>query len=209
MTTSAQQSLAILRDTSHFGWYMVPLFLLVVYVYCREVEAGRWSRVLAALALLGMDLFNEIWNGLVFHFTQYAPIWGIGHQTSWLLLMGLTIEIALNFAVMGLAATMMLPRDRALRWLGINNRLWFAVINSLLCVAFEVFLNHIGMLVWEWPFWNARQPWLIFLIGYLPFFLVCYWVYDMPSRRRQLAVVAGLLSLDALALAILIPLGWL
>ncbi len=77
-TESASQALSILRDGSQFQWYVIPLFALVVYVYAVEIERQNWSLVFAGLAFWGMDWFNEIWNGLVFHFTGHAPVWGTG-----------------------------------------------------------------------------------------------------------------------------------
>lgn len=209
LTPNAQHSLSLLRDTSHFGWYIVPMFVFVIYAYFREVEHRNWSRVLAALAFWGMDWFNEIWNALVLHFSQFAPVWGTAHESSWLILIGLNVEITLNFAIMGLAATMALPLDKNLKIAGISNRLWFAAGNSVLCVLVEIALNHFGMLTWDWPWWNASHPLGIFLLGYLPFFLVCFWVYDMECRQRQIYTVAGILGFDALLMAILIPMGWI
>ena len=197
----------MLRDTTHFSWTIVPLFVIVIYLFFRQAEMRNWSRILAALALWGMDWFNEIWNALVNHFTG-KPVWGIAHDSSWLILIGLNIEIVLMFAVMGLACTLLLPADKHLRIAGLNNRLVFACVNSALCVLVEIALNHFGMLTWAWPWWNARQPWLIFLIGYLPFFLVAYAVYDLQSLRRQIATVGTILGLDTLALAIFLSLGW-
>lgn len=198
-----------LRDPSHFSWTIVPLFVIVVYLFFRQAELGNWSRILAALALWGMDWINEIANALIYHFSGYAPVWGIGHESSWLILIGINVEITLMFLVMGLASTLLLPADRTMRILGINNRVFFACANSLLCVLVELALNRFGMLVWRWPWWNATHPWLIFLLGYLPFFGVAYAVYDMTSRRRQIFTVAGILGIDALALAIFLSLGWI
>lgn len=183
--------------------------MIVVYLYFRQAELGNWSRILAALALWGMDWINEILNALVLRFTGYAPVWGIGHESSWLILIGINVEITLMFLVMGLAATTLLPADKGLRVFGINNRLFFACANSVICVLVELVLNHFGMLIWRWPWWNATHPWLIFLLGYLPFFLVAYAVYDMESRRRQMATVAAILGVDAIALATFISLGWM
>lgn len=59
-----------------------------------------------------------------------------------------------------------------------------------------------GALVWEWPAWNLSAPWLIWLIGYLPFFVVAYWVHDMASLKRQIAVVATLAAGVAVALVV-------
>lgn len=198
-----------LRDPSHFSWTIVPLFVIVVYLYFRQAELGNWSRILAALALWGMDWVNEILNALVYRFTGYAPVWGIGHESSWLILIGINVEITLMFLVMGLAATTLLPADKSLRILGMSNRLFFACANSVICVLVELVLNRFGMLVWRWPWWNATHPWLIFLLGYLPFFLVAYAVYDMQSRRRQIATVGAILGIDAIALAVFLSSGWI
>ena len=76
LTESAAQALSILRDTSLFQWYIIPLFALVVYVYSVEIERRNWNLVFAGLAFWGMDWINEIWNSLVLHFSGYAPMWG-------------------------------------------------------------------------------------------------------------------------------------
>jgi hypothetical protein len=123
--------------------------------------------------------------------------------------MGLNIEICFNFALMGLAATMLMPKDKAKRIVGLPNRLVMAVINSALCVCVELVLHQFGMLVWEWPWWNASHPLPILLFGYLPFFLVSYWVYDMTSVRRQMAVVAMIFAIDLLAASTFVGLGWI
>lgn len=201
-TDSAAQALAILRDPAQFQWYVIPLFALIVYVYAVEIERRRWSLVFAGLAFWGMDWFNEIWNGLVFHFTQYAPVWGAPGKTAYLLLIGLNIEITFMFAIAGITFAKMLPADRRLRILGIPNRLFFAVAGAIFCVIVEVLLNAAGALTWDYPWWNARAPWLIFLFGYLTFFLVSFWVYDMRSVRTQAVTVGAILGIDLLALVV-------
>lgn len=82
-----------------------------------------------------------------------------------------------------------LPADKRLKILGIPNRLVLAVAGSIFCVFVEVLLNLAGALTWDCAFWGRRAPWLIFLIGYLPFFLVSFWVYDMESIRKKLMAV--------------------
>ena len=113
-TQSAAQALKILRDGSQFQWYVIPLFALVVYVYAVEVERKRWDLVFAGLAFWGMDWFNEIWNGLAFHFTQYAPVWGAPGKTAFLILIGLNIEICFMFAIAGITFSKLLPADKRL-----------------------------------------------------------------------------------------------
>ena len=94
MSQSASQALSILRDGSHFQWYVIPLLTFVFYVYTVEAEKRNWNLVLAGLAFWGMDWFNEIVNGLVLRFTGYAPIWGEPGSTAFLILVGLNIETA-------------------------------------------------------------------------------------------------------------------
>lgn len=207
---TALQAQSLLRDSSQFSWSIIPLLLVVLYIYFREAEEGNWNRILAALAFWGMDWFNEIWNGLVFHFSEFAPVWAApGGDTAYLILIGLNIEISFMFAITGIAATLALPKDKKLKILGINNRLLFAIVMSIMSVIVEIVLNQIGALTWEWTFWNAKAPYLIFLLGYMPFYLVCYWVYDMESRKQQLMVVGGLYTLVISALAVFGGLGWL
>lgn len=210
MTEAAQQALAILRDGSQFKWYVIPLFALVVYVYAAEIEKKNWSLVFAGLAYWGMDWFNEIWNGLVFHLTGKAPVWGAPGDTAFLILIGLNIEIAFMFAIAGIAFGKMLPADKKLKIAGLPNRLFFAIGGSIFCVVVEVLLNAVGALTWDYAWWSAGAPWLIFLIGYLPFFLVSFWVHDMQRVCSQAAVVSVILGVDALAILIFgVGLGWL
>ena len=201
-TESAAQALSILRDGSQFQWYVIPLFALVVYVYAVEIERRNWNLVFAGLAFWGMDWFNEIWNGLVFHFTNYAPVWGAPGKTAYLILIGLNIEICFMFFISGIAFAKMLPRDKHLKIAGIPNRLVFAVAGSIFCVFVEVLLNAIGALTWDYSWWDAGSPWLIFLIGYLTFFLVSFWVYDMDSIRKKAITVGTILGIDVAALIV-------
>ena len=201
-TESASQALRILRDGSQFQWYVIPLFALVVYVYAAEIERGNWSLVFAGLAYWGMDWFNEIWNGLVFHFTQYAPVWGAPGKTAYLILIGLNIEICFMFAIAGVTFSKMLPRDKKMKVLGLPNRLFFAIIGSIFCVFVEVLLNAAGALTWDYTWWRAGVPWLIFLIGYLPFFLVAFWVFDMESVKQKAITVGSILGFDLVCLVV-------
>jgi len=209
-TQSAAQALRLLRDGSQFQWYVIPLFALVVYVYAVEIERKRWDFIFAGLAFWGMDWFNEIWNGLVFHFTQYAPVWGAPGKTAFLILIGLNIEICFMFAIAGVTFAKMLPADKQLRVLAIPNRLLFAVTGSIFCVFVEVLLNSVGALTWEYAWWNARAPWLIFLIGYLTFFLVSFWVFDMDGIKKQATTVGAIFAVDIIGLTLFgAILGWI
>ena len=203
---SAEQALQILRDGSQFQWYVIPLLALVVYVYAQEVQKRDWSTVMAGLAFWGMDWFNEIWNGLVFHFRGYAPVWGAPGKTAYLILIGLNIEICFMFAIAGITFSKILPADRSLKIGGVPNRLIVAIAGSIFCVLVEYLLNGAGALTWDYAWWNRGAPWLIFLLGYLPFFVVAFWVHDMPRVSTKVAVVGGILGTDAVCLLIFVGL---
>jgi hypothetical protein len=201
-TNAAVEASRILRDGNLFQWYVITLFALVVYVYAVEIERKNWNLFFAGLAFWGMDWFNEIWNGLVFHYTNYAPVWGAPGKTAYLILIGLNIEICFMFAVAGIAFGKLLPADKRLRILGVPNRLFLAITGSAFCVFVEVLFNAVGALTWDYSWWNARAPWLIFLVGYLYFFLVSFWVHDMESFRNKAITVGGILGFDLLAIII-------
>jgi hypothetical protein len=210
ITESAQQALSILRDGSQYQWYVITLFALVVYVYAVEIERRNWSLVFAGLAFWGMDWFNELWNSLVFYLTNYAPVWGAPGKTAYLILIGLNIEICFMFAIAGIAFGKMLPPDKKLKILGLPNRLVIAVGGAIFCVFIEVLLNMIGALTWDYSWWSAKAPWLIFLIGYLPFFLVSFWVHDMETLKQKITTVGVIYGVDLVILVVFgLILGWL
>ena len=199
-----------MRDGSQFNWYVIPLFAFVVYVYAVEIERRNWSLVFAGLAFWGMDWFNEIWNSLVLHFSGYAPVWGAPGQTAYLILIGLNIEIMFMFAIAGIGFGKMLLPDKKTKILGIPNRLFIAIAGSAFCVFVEVLLNAIGALTWDYPWWSAGAPWLIFLFGYLHFFLVGFWVHDMQSVRKKAITVGAIFGFDILLILIFgVMLKWI
>ena len=201
-TDAARQAVSILRDAGQFQWHVIPILLLVLYVYANEIERRNWNVVFAGLALFGMDWFNEILNSLVFHFTQYAPLWSAPADTAFLILIGLNIEISFNFAIMGIVVAKTLPPDPATRILGVPNRWFLAVAASAFCVGIELFLNAAGALTWDYWWWNVRMPWLILLFGYLTFFVVAFWVHDMPTLRQKVRTVGAIFAFDAVCLLV-------
>jgi len=200
MTEASKSALAILRDTSQFQWYLIPIFVLVIYVYANEIEKRNWSLVLAGLAFWGMDWFNEIWNGLALHFTERSALWTTPGKSAFVIFVGLNIEITLMFAILGIVLIKMLPKDKHARIFGIPNRWFFAALNSVLCVIIEVILNRAHALIWEYSFWNWPNVWLIIIFGYLTFMVVSFWVYDMERLKNQIAAVALIFGVDLVAI---------
>jgi hypothetical protein len=210
MTEAAAKAFANLRDTSHFEWYIIPLLLIIIYIYGNEARQKNWSSIFAGLALWGCDWFNEIWNGLVFHFTQYAPVWGTPGKTAYEILIGLNLEICMMFFIMGVAASIILPQDKTLKIAGLPNRWFFIILLTTASVIVEIILNYFGVLTWDYSWWNVNAPWTIWIGGYFWFFLVCFWVYDMKTIRAKAITVGTILGIDLILLITFIGiLKWL
>lgn len=207
--TGTAEAEAILRDYGQFKWYVIPLLLVVINAYSDEIRNKNWSGVLAGLAFFLMDAFNEIWNGL-FHTATggYAAVWMCKYPTAYEPLMGWNIEIIFMFLLLGLASTKLLPEDKEKLVFGrINNRHLTAFVMAWLCVFIEIILNLIGALQWNYWWWQPNFPWILFIIGYWPFFMVAYHVYDLPTTKQQVRFVSIMGALVIIALAVFIPLG--
>jgi hypothetical protein len=200
----------ILRDSSQFKWYAVTLLVLVMYVYSVEVERRRWDIVFAGLAFWLADWFNEIVNALILHFSDRAPLWAVTGSTSYLILIGLCIEICFMFAISGIVYAKTLPPDPAVRILGMPNRLAIGLGFSILAVAVEVLLHETGYFHWDYWWWNWPFVPLIVVFGYLWFFMAAAWVFDMRDTRRQAGTVAAFAAVDLGLILVCGPLlGWI
>jgi hypothetical protein len=206
-TRDAQE---LLRDPAHFNWYVAMLLVLVLYVYANEIERRRWDVVFAGLAFWLADWINEIVNALVLHFSDRAALWTIDGGTAYLILIGLTVEISLMFAIAGVVYVKTLPPDRGERILGIPNRVAIALALSCFSVLFEVVVQGTGYWHWEYWWWNSPFVPLIVVFGYLWFFLVAAHVYDMGDTRRQARFVGAMAAIVATALVVFGPiLAWI
>ena len=209
-TSFTREAQHLLRHAGLFNWSTVTLLALVVYVYSVEVERANWDAVLAGLAFWLMDWANEIANALVLHFDGHAALWTVTGVSSYVILIGLTIEISLFFAINGVIFAKLLPRDPSVRILGLPNRWALAIGLSLVSVGVELLLHADGVFHWYYWWWNVASFPVIVVFGYLTFYVVAFWVHDMPARSRQLRVVGGLACLDLFAGLICGPLlGWI
>lgn len=200
----------LLRAGGLFQWSTVTLLALVVYVYAVEVERANWSAVLAGLTFWLMDWANEIVNALVLHFNGNAALWTVTGSSSFVILIGLTIEISLFFAINGVVFVKLLPADRSVRILGLPNRWAMAIGLSLTSVGVELLLHADGVFHWYYWWWNVASFPVIVVFGYLTFYVATFWVYDMPERGRQLRVVGSLAALVLTAGLVFGPLlGWI
>ena len=208
-----QSALEILRNpqaTMH--WYVVPLLLITMYIVQKQLHEKNYKVVLGAFALWGVDIFNEIWNSMICFISAYAPVWGtpvgVGN-TAWLLMIGYNIEISFMFLIMGVTVCLMLPEDPKKKILGINNRVFLCLVLTTLAVIIECFLNYCDLLTWEWAFWQRSCPWILWLIGYLPFFATAFYVHDRPTIKQSAMVTGGILGFDAVMIVICACLGWI
>lgn len=209
-TDFALQAQELLRDTSQFQWYVIPLLALVTYIYATEMYNKCWNAVFAGLAYWGADSINEILNSVFFHLNGRAPLWATPSDTAYLILIGLNIEIMFMFAIAGIAWSKMLLPDPHTKILGIPNRWFIALAGSAFCVLVEILLNSIDALTWDWPWWSATAPWLIYTVGYLWFFMIAFWVHDLGNVRRQSRVVGAMWGLVAVMVLVFgVWLGWL
>ncbi len=199
-----------IRDPSQFKWYAVTLLAFVLYAYATEVERGRWDVFAAGLAVWLADWFNEIINALILKASDRAPLWATTGPSAYQFLVGLNVEIMFMFALAGIVYVKLLPKDRAVRILGMPNRLAVALGLSVTSVAVELFLHATGTFHWEYWWWNTPFVPLIIVFGYLWFFLFAAWVYDAPDQGARWRRLGGLAAIDVvLALVFGVGLGWL
>jgi len=209
-TDATVRALHILRSPDYFQWYLIPFLAFVVYVYAVEVERKNWNTVLAGLAFYGLELFLEMLNALVLHFTHYSAVWTTPGNTAYLIFIGLTIEISMMFAVAGVAFAKLLPADKHARILRLPNRWFFVIANSVFCVFVEVILNRWGALVWAYSWWNWPNIWLIIIVGYSLYMIFSFWVHDMPSMKRKITVVSTMYGIDLIMILVfLVGLKWI
>jgi hypothetical protein len=202
---ATQRALAILRDGSNFQWYVIPIFAFVVYIYLAEIGKGNWKGVAAGLSLYAVHWLYEIGNALIQHFSGHA-LWTVPTGTSFLILVGVGIELSLMFAAAGLILSKLLPEDPKAKLLGVNNRIAFAIANAALYSAIEIFLAATPAFAWVYPWWGALP---VFVTVYVPFFLVSFLCHDWKPKVQR-AVIGALFGVDAAAMAVFAGiLGWI
>lgn len=213
-TTASLEALSNLREFTDNAWYIVPILVLVMYLWANEIQKAQktknWNVVFSGLTVFGLDLINETWNALVLKFTGHSAFWTTPGNSAFVIMVGWNLEIALMFSIAGLVFGKMLPEDKNEKVFGkIPNRWFFAAIFSVFAVFVEILLNIAGMLVWEYPWWNAT-PWgviLIFLFGYFHFFVGAFYVYDLRDIKQKYKAIGIIYGIGIVAVCIFGPLG--
>ncbi|MFX1389348.1 MAG: hypothetical protein ACFE9Z_04700 [Promethearchaeota archaeon] len=213
-TPASLEALSNLRIFTDNAWYIIPILVLVMYLWANEIQKAQktknWNVIFSGLAVFGLDLINETWNALVLTFTGHSAFWTTPGNSAFVIMVGWNLEIALMFSIAGLVFGKMLPDDKNKKIFDrIPNRWFFAAIFAAFAVFVEILLNIAGMLVWEYPWWNAT-PWgviLIFLIGYFYFFVGAFYVYDLPDIKQKSKVIGIIYGIGIVAVCIFGPLN--
>jgi len=201
MTAASAQALSVLRNTDNMQWYIVPLLVSVFYIYFVEIEKKNWGVIFLGLAFWANEFIYEIGNALLLRITDYAPLWITPGKSSYVIYVGLTVEICFFFAVFGLMALKIMPEDKKMKILGIPNRVFIPCVLGLSGLFVEVILNQCNMLIWEYKFWSWPNLYLL-AIGYCAPLLMLVWLHDnlSLSAKRNLMIIV---SATAIALHIL------
>jgi hypothetical protein len=176
-----RQALSILRNGENFQWYVIPLLALVIYVYTNEISKKNWKGVAAGLSLYLVHWFYEILNALI-QYTSGHALWTVPAGTSFLILVGVGIELSLMFSIAGLVLSKVLPEDSGQKILGVNNRIFFAVVNAALFSIIEIFLAKTPAFHWAYSWWGALP---VFITVYIPFFVVSFLCYDWKPKVQR------------------------
>lgn len=208
MTPEIAATLQQVRKGSAFEWSILGQLAFVLYAYASALRRGDLNAVVLGLGFWAVEFVWEMGNALLLHVSQQAPLWAVAGKSVYVIYIGLNLEIALMFAVLPLVLLLLLPRDRRLRLLGVPNRILIPTALGAFCVAVELVLNRLGVLLWSWPFWRWPHIWLI-LLAYCGPCVTLAWLYDRVSLRRK---VKGMLVAIAMAagchLVLASLLGW-
>lgn len=99
----------VMQDPKQLKWYIVPIFVITLYLIFSEIKKKNYSIVFGAAAFWLMDVFNETWNAMVYA-TTGQPVWGTtaAGGSALQILVGYNIEISFMFFVLGLFACKLL-----------------------------------------------------------------------------------------------------
>ncbi|MEA4894149.1 MAG: hypothetical protein VB064_02690 [Oscillospiraceae bacterium] len=198
----ADAAKTMVRSPANFNWTFIAFFAIVVIIYVNEVQKKEYKAIAAALALYSVHWFYEIVNAVICHFSGYALRTVSAASTSFILLIGVSWELSMMFSIAGFTSKL-LPEDKDMKILGVNNRIVFAVGSALFFSLVEIFLAWTPAFIWVYPWWGAVP---VFITTYIPFFLASYLIYDRKPKTQK-TFIGTMFAVDAAALAVLIPLG--
>ncbi len=245
-TTTPKMLEEALQNPQELKWYIIPLFVIWLYLIVNEIKHKRYSVVFGAAAFWLWDVFNETWNSMVYA-TTGQPVWGTTKAggSALQILIGYNIEISFMFFILGMMTCRMLkttegyegevfwdanknwlddpnniyyranvlsknlsPDERKTKRKAVLSRMALIVGGSIAAVIIEILLNKCNVLTWEKPWWQPEFPLILFLIGYVPFFVAAVLIHDLP-RKWQLIGLGCILAVVVILLIISGSLGML
>lgn len=245
-TTTPKMLEEALQNPQGLKWYIIPLFVIWLYLIVNEIKHKRYSVVFGAAAFWLWDVFNETWNSMVYA-TTGQPVWGTtaAGGSALQILIGYNIEISFMFFILGMMTCRMLkttegyegevfwdanknwlddpnniyyranvlsknlsPDERKTKCKAVLSRMALIVGGSIAAVIIEILLNKCNVLTWEKPWWQPEFPLILFLIGYVPFFVAAVLIHDLP-RKWQLIGLGCILAVVVILLIISGSLGML
>ena len=245
-TTTPEMLEEALQNPQGLKWYIIPLFVIWLYLIVNEIKHKRYSVVFGAAAFWLWDVFNETWNSMVYA-TTGQPVWGTtaAGGSALQILIGYNIEISFMFFRLGMMTCRMLkttegyegevfwdanknwlddpnniyyranvlsknlsPDERKTKRKAVLSRMALIVGGSIAAVIIEILLNKCNVLTWEKPWWQPEFPLILFLIGYVPFFVAAVLIHDLP-RKWQLIGLGCILAVVVILLIISGSLGML
>lgn len=108
-TTTPEMLEEALQNPQGLKWYIIPLFVIWLYLIVNEIKHKRYSVVFGAAAFWLWDVFNETWNSMVYA-TTGQPVWGTtaAGGSALQILIGYNIEISFMFFILGMMTCRML-----------------------------------------------------------------------------------------------------
>ena len=194
---ATKQALNILRSGDTFQWYVIPLLVIVLYIYANEYEKNNYRAIAGGLALYMVHWFVEIVNALIQYFSGHA-LWTVPAGSAFVIMVGVGIEISLMFSIAGLVVCKLMPKDPTVKILGMNNRLVFSIANAAFASILEIFLVRTPAFVWVYNWWGAFP---VFVTVYIPFFAAACYVHDWEPRQQKI-FIGSLFTINAVALIV-------
>ncbi len=102
----------------------------------------------------------------------------------------------------------LMPEERKIKTKAVLQRISVIVGGSIAAVIVEILLNKCGVLTWEKPWWQPSFPFVLFLIGYVPFYVAAVVIHDLP-RKWQLVGLGIIIAIVVILLIVAGSLGML
>lgn len=193
----------VVRSTANFNWSTIFFLAVVVFIYGALLRKKEYKLIVAGLSLYSVHWLCEICNAIIAKIWGY-PLWACTNDsTSYLLLIGVSVELSMMFALAGICAYQMLPEDKNKKFLHLSVKWWVVIGMSVLFSLIEIFLAYTGKFLWVYPWWGAI---LVCITVYVPFFIAAVFVPDKSPKFQKIFLIS-IISLNIILLAILVPLG--